>query len=80
MKKLPLWAFTLLLVSLLFLPTRVATAQLIATLEGHTDNVWSVACSPDGRNQVGEQAASGVYFYHLSARDYSAKRKMVILK
>ena len=34
----------------------------------------------DGRNHVGETVASGVYFYHLSAGDYSATRKMVILK
>ena len=34
----------------------------------------------DGRNQVGEQVASGIYFYHLSTGDYSAARKMVILK
>ena len=34
----------------------------------------------DGRNNVGEQVASGVYFYHLSAGDFSATRKMVILK
>ena len=34
----------------------------------------------DGRNEIGEQVASGVYFYHLSAGDYSATRKMVILK
>lgn len=34
----------------------------------------------DSRNQVGEQVASGVYFYHLSAGDYSATRKMLILK
>ena len=34
----------------------------------------------DGRNQVGEQVASGVYLYHLSAGDYFATRKMVILK
>ena len=34
----------------------------------------------DGRNQVGEQVASGVYFYHLSAGNYSATRKMLILK
>ena len=34
----------------------------------------------DGRNNVGETIASGVYFYHLSAGDYSATRKMVILK
>ena len=34
----------------------------------------------DGRNGLGEQMASGVYFYRLSAGDYSATRKMVILK
>ncbi|RKU06521.1 hypothetical protein C6502_19980 [Candidatus Poribacteria bacterium] len=34
----------------------------------------------DGRNNLGEQAASGVYFYHFSAGEYSATRRMVILK
>jgi len=34
----------------------------------------------DGRNDLGEQVASGVYFYHLSADEYSATRRMVILK
>ena len=34
----------------------------------------------DGRNAVGEQVASGVYFYHLAAGDFSATRKMLILK
>ena len=34
----------------------------------------------DGLNEFGERTASGVYFYHLSAGDYSAMRKMVILK
>ena len=34
----------------------------------------------DGRNELGEQVATGVYFYHLSAEDYSATRKMLILK
>ncbi len=34
----------------------------------------------DGRNGFGEQIASGVYFYHLSAGDYSAARKMLIVK
>ena len=34
----------------------------------------------DGRNEFGEQVASGVYFYTLTAGDYSATRKMVILK
>ncbi len=34
----------------------------------------------DGCNGFGEQVASGVYFYHLSAGDYSAARKMLIRK
>ena len=34
----------------------------------------------DGRNEFSEQVASGVYFYHLSADDFSATRKMLILK
>ena len=34
----------------------------------------------DGKNESGEQAASGVYFYRLFAGDYSATRKMLILK
>ena len=34
----------------------------------------------DGRNEFGETVASGVYFYHLSAGDFSATRKMLILK
>ena len=34
----------------------------------------------DGRNDVGEGVASGVYFYTLTAGDYSATQKMVILK
>ena len=34
----------------------------------------------DGRNEIGEQVASGVYYYHLSAGDFTALRKMLILK
>ncbi|MBI1928034.1 ester cyclase [Candidatus Poribacteria bacterium] len=34
----------------------------------------------DGRNDAGEKVASGVYFYELHAGDFSAVRRMVILK
>ena len=34
----------------------------------------------DGRNNIGEQVASGVYFYSLQTPDFSATRKMLILK
>ena len=34
----------------------------------------------DGKNEVGESVASGVYFYTLTAGDFAATRKMLILK
>ena len=59
--------------------------QIVRTIDvGHqTAAVYesrSKAVYWDGRNGLGEQVASGVYFYHLSAGDYSATRKMIILK
>ena len=61
------------------------TGQAVRTTDvGHqTAAVYesrSKAIYWDGRNEVGETVASGVYFYHLSAGDYSATRKMLILK
>ena len=59
--------------------------QVVRTIDiGHQTPAFyenrSQAIYWDGRNQIGEQVASGVYFYHLSAGDYSATRKMLILK
>ena len=34
----------------------------------------------DGRNQLGESVASGLYFYTLTAGEFTATRRMVILK
>ena len=34
----------------------------------------------DGRNAVGERVASGIYFYTLQTSDFTATRRMVILK
>ena len=34
----------------------------------------------DGNNENGESVASGVYFYRLRAGDYTATKRMVILK
>ena len=59
--------------------------QVVRTLEvGHriasAYESRSKAVYWDGRNDVGEQVASGVYFYTLRAGEYFATRKMVILK
>ncbi|RKU20937.1 hypothetical protein C6500_07300, partial [Candidatus Poribacteria bacterium] len=34
----------------------------------------------DGKNAVGERVASGIYFYTLQTSDFTATRRMVILK
>ena len=34
----------------------------------------------DGKNELGQPVASGVYFYTLTARDFTATRKMVIMQ
>ena len=34
----------------------------------------------DGKNEVGESVASGVYFYTLTAGDFTATRKMLVVK
>jgi steroid delta-isomerase-like uncharacterized protein len=34
----------------------------------------------DGRNETGEEVASGIYFYSITAGDFSATRKMTVTK
>ena len=59
--------------------------SLIRTLElGHqaagTYKSKSRAAYWDGRNEFGEQVASGLYFYTLTAGDFSATHKMLVRK
>ena len=62
-----------------------ANGQLVRTVDlGHQAvGIYvsqSRAASWDGRNAQGEPVASGVYFYTLTAGDFSATRKMLIQK
>ena len=57
----------------------VRTLEIGHRISGFYEN-RSQAIYWDGRNDFGEGVASGVYFYHLSAGDYSATRKMLIIK
>ena len=59
--------------------------SLVRTLElGHqaagTYKSKSQAAYWDGRNEFGEQVASGLYFYTLTAGDFSATHKMLVRK
>jgi S-formylglutathione hydrolase FrmB len=62
-----------------------ASGQLIRTLDlGYRDaGVYasrSKAAYWDGRNENGEEVASAVYFYSITAGDFSATRKMIVKK
>ena len=62
-----------------------ADGRLVRTLElGHQPmgnyESRSRAAYWDGRNQLGEPVASGVYFYTLTAGEFTATRKMLIRK
>lgn len=62
-----------------------ATGQLVRRLDFgyqragyYTDR--SKAAYWDGRNDLGESVGSGIYFYQITAGNYSFSRKLVILK
>ena len=62
-----------------------ASGVLVRTLDlGHQPagiyQQRSHAAYWDGKNKVGESVASGVYFYTLTAGDFTATRKMIIRK
>ena len=61
------------------------TGNVVRTLKlGHQSEGYytdrSRAAYWDGRNGIGEQVASGIYFYVFTANEFSATRKMLILK
>ena len=61
------------------------TGNLVRTINvGHKPGGYYLtrerAAYWDGRNGSGEPVSSGVYFYTLSASDYTATRRMVIVK
>ena len=62
-----------------------ASGALVRTLNlGHQSagiyQYRSRAAYWDGRNDVGETVASGIYFYTLTVGDFTATRKMLIMK
>ena len=53
--------------------------QLVKTYNGHNE-AGNVSVVWDGTDAVGSTVASGIYFYKANARDFSATKKMVLMK
>ena len=54
--------------------------RLVTTLVDEVSEAGNYTVNWDGRNKIGRQVASGVYFYRLGAGDFIQTRKMVLLK
>ena len=54
--------------------------QKIRTLVNEHQTVGNREVGWDGRNQDGEEVASGVYFYKLQAEDFAQTKKMVLIR
>jgi len=55
------------------------TGQLVRTFTGH-DEASTVSVTWDGTDRDGNHAASGVYFYRVNAGDFTATKKMTLVK
>lgn len=54
--------------------------QKIRTLVNEDQSAGNREVSWDGRNQAGEEVASGVYFYKLQAEEFTETKKMVLIR
>jgi hypothetical protein len=59
---------------------RVVRQLKLGSVPAGTYQTKAKAAYWDGTNDMGERVASGIYFYHLKAGEFSASRKMAILK
>jgi hypothetical protein len=54
--------------------------QKVRTLIDREESAGSYAITWDGRTNIGQQAATGVYLYRLQAGDHIETKKMLLLK
>ena len=54
--------------------------QEVRTLVDDVQEVGEYTVRWDGRDAVGRQVASGVYFYRMRAGDFSETKRMLLLK
>jgi flagellar hook assembly protein FlgD len=52
----------------------------VRTLVDDVRDAAAYSIAWDGRNNIGANAASGIYFYKMDTKDFSQTRKMVLLR
>jgi hypothetical protein len=56
------------------------TGRLVRTLVDGYEPAGSRAVTWNGRNDLGRSLASGIYFYRMTAREFSNTKKMILLR
>ena len=54
--------------------------EVVKTLEDKSQGVGAYSVQWDGKNDLGEKLASGIYFYELKAGEITSSKKKVLLK
>jgi len=57
-----------------------AMGQLVSVLKDGRTEPGRYSITWDGKNRTGEHVSSGVYFYKMEADQYSAVKKMLVVK
>ena len=57
-----------------------AMGQMVQVLKNERTEPGRYSLTWDGRNRSGERVSSGVYFYKMEAEQYSAVKKMLVVK
>ena len=55
------------------------SGQAVKVFNGNSQ-AGTVTVEWDGRNEIGESVASGIYFYRFDADSFSNTKKMILLK
>jgi flagellar hook assembly protein FlgD len=54
--------------------------QLVRTLVDDVRDAASYSIPWDGRNNIGSEVASGIYFYKMETMGFGATKKLVLLR
>ncbi|MCK4813209.1 MAG: hypothetical protein KAT14_04650 [Candidatus Marinimicrobia bacterium] len=54
--------------------------EKVRVLVNENQNAGSYSLTWDGNNSIGNRMSSGIYFYRLEAEQFTAVKKMILIK